>query len=568
MDYVAKANRYIKNVLNGKIPACKFVKQACQRQLNDLERQKTKNFPYYFDRKAANKICKFIENLTHVKGALAGTNIHLEDWQCFILTTVWGWLKTANNKRRFNESYVEVPRGNGKSTVESGCGLFMETADGEKGADVYSFATTREQAKIVFDDALAMARGNKDLRDYFGVTCLNHSIIVLGTNSKFLAKSADADTLDGLNTHFAIIDELHAHKTRYVYDVVITSIGKRDQPLVFSITTAGFILDGICMERRRTAAKVLDGSVIDESFFCIIYTIDQGDDWRTIEAAIKANPNWGVSVNPDIIRSRLKNALVNTTAQKNYLTKHLDVWVNSDSAWLDMQKYNACIDTTFTPDDFRDNYVIYGMDLASKLDLSVVLKLWWKLSEDDGQIHYYVWTDFYLPSETVKSSNNSNYAAWQKDGYLHVTEGTITDLSEIQDFAIEDCKKFDVLSVAYDPMQATQMAQRLLNEGIPMTELPQNLKNFSEPMKQLQALIYSGRVHFCDNPVMHWNASNVVAHVDAKENIYPRKEKNENKIDGMVALIMAFNQAIQLNVEQEYTRKESAAPDWSSFKLF
>lgn len=568
MDYVAKANRYIKNVLNGKIPACKFVKQACQRQLNDLERQKTKDFPYYFDRKAANKVCKFIENLTHVKGALAGTNIHLEDWQCFILTTVWGWLKTANNKRRFNESYVEVPRGNGKSTVESGCGLFMETADGEKGADVYSFATTREQAKIVFDDALAMARGNKDLRDYFGVTCLNHSIIVLGTNSKFLAKSADADTLDGLNTHFAIIDELHAHKTRYVYDVVITSIGKRDQPLVFSITTAGFILDGICMERRRTAAKVLDGSVIDESFFCIIYTIDKEDDWRTIEAAIKANPNWGVSVNPDIIRSRLKNALVNTTAQKNYLTKHLDVWVNSDSAWLDMQKYNACIDTTFTPDDFRDNYVIYGMDLASKLDLSVVLKLWWKLSEDDGQIHYYVWTDFYLPSETVKSSNNSNYEAWQKDGYLHVTEGTITDLSEIQDFAIEDCKKFDVLSVAYDPMQATQLAQRLLNEGIPMTELPQNLKNFSEPMKQLQALIYAGRVHFCNNPVMHWNAANVVAHVDAKENIYPRKEKNESKIDGMVALIMAFNQAILFNVENDYIKKDSAAPDWSSFKLF
>lgn len=568
MDYVAKANRYIKNVLNGKIPACKFVKQACQRQLNDLERQKTKGFPYYFDRKAANKICKFIENLTHVKGALAGTNIHLEDWQCFILTTVWGWLKTANNKRRFNESYVEVPRGNGKSTVESGCGLFMETADGEKGADVYSFATTREQAKIVFDDALAMARGNKDLRDYFGVTCLNHSIIVLGTNSKFLAKSADADTLDGLNTHFAIIDELHAHKTRYVYDVVITSIGKRDQPLVFSITTAGFILDGICMERRRTAAKVLDGSVIDESFFCIIYTIDKEDDWRTIEAAIKANPNWGVSVNPDIIRSRLKNALVNTTAQKNYLTKHLDVWVNSDSAWLDMQKYNACIDSTFTPDDFQNDYVIYGVDLASKLDLSVVVKLWWRLNEDDNQIHYYVWTDFYLPSETVKAATNSNYEAWQKDGYLHVTEGAITDLTEIQEFLTEDCKKYDVISVAYDPMQATQMAQGLLSEGVPMTELPQNLKNLSEPMKQLQALIYCGRVHFCNNPVMHWNAANVVAHVDAKENIYPRKEKNENKIDGMVALIMAFNQAILFNVENEYIKRDSAAPDWSSFKLF
>ena len=567
MDYVAKANRYIKNVLNGKIDACKFVKQACERQLNDLKRENSAKFPFKFDKKAANKICRFIENLTHVKGKLAGTCIHLEDWQCFILTTVWGWKKQDGN-RRFNEAYVEVPRGNGKSTIESGAGLYMETADGEKGAEVYSFATTREQAKIVFDDALAMARGNKDLRDYFGVTCLNHSIVVVGTNSKFLAKSADADTLDGLNTHFGIIDELHAHKTSKVYDVVITSIGKRAQPLVFCITTAGFNLNGICMERRRTIAKVLAGTVEENSLFGIIYTIDAGDDWRTIEAAKKANPNWGVSVNPDIIRGRLVNALINTTAQKNYLTKHLDVWVNSDSAWLDMEKYNACIDTTFTPDDFRDNYVIYGMDLASKLDLSVVLKLWWKLSEDDGQIHYYVWTDFYLPSETVKSSNNTNYAAWQKDGYLHVTEGTITDLSEIQDFAIEDCKKFDVLSVAYDPMQATQLAQRLLNEGIPMTELPQNLKNFSEPMKQLQALIYAGRVHFCNNPVMHWNASNVVAHVDAKENIYPRKEKNENKIDGMVALIMAFNQAIQLNVEQEYTRRESAAPDWSSFKLF
>lgn len=567
MDYVDKANRYIKNIISGKIPACKFVIQACQRQLNDLKRQRSADFPYYFDRKAANRICAFNENLQHVKGALAGTNIHLEDWQCFILTTVWGWMKTANGKRRFNETYVEVPRGNGKSTIESGCGLYMETADGEKGAEVYSFATTREQAGIVFGDALAMARGNKDLRDYFGVTCLNHSIIVLGTNSKFLAKSADAGTLDGLNTHFAIIDELHAHKTRYVYDVVITSIGKREQPLVFCITTAGFILDGICMERRRTAAKILSGAVVDDSFFAIIYTIDQGDDWRTIEAAIKANPNWGVSVNPDIIRGRLTNALVNTTAQKNYLTKHLDVWVNSDSAFLDMQKYNKCIDASFTPEDFSGEPVIYGIDLASKLDLSAVIKLFFRRHED-GTTHYYVWADFYLPSDTVRGSNNSNYEAWQKDGYLHVTDGTITDISEIQNFILEDCRKYETLSVAYDPMQATQMAQGLLMEGVPMTELAQNLKNLSEPMKQIQALIYSGRMHFINNPVMTWNASNVVAHMDAKENIYPRKEKNDNKIDGFVALIMAMNQAIQLDVESNYCGEEKAPADWSQFKLF
>ena len=168
----------------------------------------------------------------------------------------------------------------------------------------------------------------------------------------------------------------------------------------------------------------------------------------------------------------------------------------------------------------------------------------------------------------MRGSNNSNYEAWQKDGYLHVTDGTITDISEIQNFILEDCRKYETLSVAYDPMQATQMAQGLLMEGVPMTELAQNLKNLSEPMKQIQALIYSGRMHFINNPVMTWNASNVVAHMDAKENVYPRKEKNDNKIDGFVALIMAMNQAIQLDVESNYCGEEKAPADWSQFKLF
>lgn len=567
MDYVDKAERYIKKVITGKIDACLFVRQACTRQVNDLKKKKTKKFPYIFDRKKANRVCLFIENLSHVKGVKAGEPVHLEDWQCFILTTVFGWIK-EDGARRFTQTYIEVPRGNGKSTLCSGIALYMECADGEQGAEVYSFATTREQAKIVFDDALAMARGNKDLRDYFGVTCLNHSIVVVGTNSKFLAKSADADTLDGLNTHFGIIDELHAHKTRHVYDVVISSIGKRAQPLVFCITTAGFYLHGICMERRKTTAKVLAGAVSIDSLFGIIYTIDEDDDWKTEKAVIKANPNWGVSVNPDIMRGELANALVNTSAQKNYLTKHLDVWVNSDSAWLDMSKYNACIDTSFTPEDFAGKPCIYGVDLASKLDLSAVIKLFWKKNQDDGLIHYYVWADFFLPSDTVKNSGNTSYYGWVEDGHLRTTDGAITDIGQIEQFIIEDYKKFDTLSVAYDPMQATQMAQGLLQDGAPMVELYQNLKNLSEPMKTLQALMYSGRLHVLNNPVLHWNAANVVAHTDAKENIYPRKEKPEDKIDGIVALIMAFNQAIFLDVENNYIDRDEKPRDWSSFKLF
>lgn len=567
MDYVDKAERYIKKVITGKIDACLFVRQACTRQVNDLKKKKTKKFPYIFDRKKANRVCQFIENLSHVKGVKAGEPVHLEDWQCFILTTVFGWLK-ENGARRFTQTYIEVPRGNGKSTLCSGIALYMECADGEQGAEVYSFATTREQAGIVFGDALAMARGNKDFKNYFGVTCLNHSVIVLGTNSKFMAKSSDAGTLDGLNTHCGIIDELHAHKTRHVYDVVISSIGKRAQPLVFCITTAGFYLHGICMERRKTTAKVLAGAVSIDSLFGIIYTIDEDDDWKTEKAVIKANPNWGVSVNPDIMRGELANALVNTSAQKNYLTKHLDVWVNSDSAWLDMAKYNACIDTSFTPEDFAGKPCIYGVDLASKLDLSAVIKLFWKKNQDDGLIHYYVWADFFLPSDTVKNSGNTSYYGWVEDGHLRTTDGAITDIGQIEQFIIEDYKKFDTLSVAYDPMQATQMAQGLLQDGAPMVELYQNLKNLSEPMKTLQALMYSGRLHVLNNPVLHWNAANVVAHTDAKENIFPRKEKPEDKIDGIVALIMAFNQAIFLDVENNYVDRDEKPRDWSIFKLF
>ncbi len=565
MDYVDKAKRYITKVLDGKIPACRWVKFACLRQKQDLERKKSSKFPYHFDRKRANKPCKFIECLCHVKGPKAGECIHLEDWQCFIITTIFGWIDD-NGYRRFSQAYIEVGRGNGKSTFCSGIGLYMLCADGELGADIYSFATTRDQARIVFDDALAMARGNKDLQRYYGLTPLNNSMVIIGTNSKFLPKSADAGTLDGLNTHLGIIDELHAHKTRKVYDVVNSSTSKRSQSLIFTITTAGYILDGICMERRRTVGHVLDGSVIDEALFGIIYTIDEDDDWRSEIALRKANPNWNISVNPKQIMSELISAKLNTSAQKEYLTKHLDVWVNSDHQWLKMEHYRQCIDSSLKESDFFGEYAIYGLDLASKLDISALIRLHWK--EIDGVIHYYVFPYFYLPADAVHSSDNSQYEGWAKDEYIQTTDGPITDLNALQEWIAEDVKQYSVLSVAYDPMQATQMSQNLLGDGVPMVELAQNLKNMSEPMKQVQALIYTGRLHIADNPVMHWMASNVVCHTDAKENIYPRKEKVQNKIDGMVALIMAINQAIQLDIEHQYISvNDSSHADWSDFSF-
>lgn len=546
-DFIYNANKYIHEVTNNHNKHNKWEVLACERQLRDL---RNKKFAYRFDEDKGNRICKFIELLKHVKGPKAGENIHLEPWQCFNLSTIFGWVDESNGFRRFNQSYIEVPRGNGKSSISSGIALYMLCADYEQGADCYSFATTRDQARIVFDDALAMARGNKDLQKAFGLTCLNNSMVVVGTNSKFLPKSADAQTLDGLNTHCGIVDELHAHKTRQVFDVVKTSIGKRNQPLMFCITTAGFTLDGICMEQRRTVQRILEGSIVDDSYFGIIYTIDEGDDWKTEEAAIKANPNWGVSVTPKVVLSTLTNALVNPSAEKNYLTKHLDVWCNADTQWLQMDKWRKCYRPEVEISDFEGMPCIYGIDLATKIDIAVVNRLFWRVEGDE--VHYYSFPTFFLPSERIESSKNSQYIGWSRQGLIEVTEGPITDLSYIRDYIIKDMGKYDVISCAYDPWQATQMAQELLSEGAPMVELSPTVLNFSEPMKQVQALVYAKRLHTDGNPVLEWMASNVVAHMDAKENIYPRKENNENKIDGIVALIMCMNQAIHKDVENEY----------------
>ena len=563
-DYCRKAARYIERVLSGKIPACRFVRLACERQQADLARAKGGRWKFIFDKAAANRVCAFIERLHHVKGPKAGQNIHLEGWQCFILTVIFGWKNRKTGVRRFRKAYIEVPRGNGKSTMLSGIGLFMETADGEKGADVYSFATTKEQARIVFNDALAMTRGNRDFRDAFGVTALNHSIVVIGTNSTFRPKSADADTLDGLNTHCGIIDELHAHKTRYVFDVVESSITKRAQPLIVCITTAGFILDGICMEQRRTIAHILDGSIQDDAYFGIIYTIDPGDDWQSEAALRKANPNWGVSVQPDAAISAQNSAKINTSAQKNFLTKYLDIWVNSDSAWLDMERYRRCIDRGIKREDFAGQYAIFGIDLASKIDISAIIRVFWRPDPDTGEMHYYVFADYYLPEAAINGSDNPQYDGWRRAGFIHATGGEVTDLAALEGELMAEIPQYQTISVAYDPMQATQLSQNLLQAGAPMTEVPQTLKNLSEPMKLLQALIYAGRMHIEDNPATHWMMSNVVCHTDAKENIYPRKEKKDNKIDGAVALIMAVNQIIQLDVENNYN--DSTAPvDWGKF---
>ncbi len=562
MDYVDKANRYIKNVLAGKIIVCNEVRQACQRQQKDLSK---KRFAYVFNREKANRVCRFLELLKHPKGPKAGEHIHLEDWQCFHITTVFGWLNKKTGYRRFTRSYAEEPRGQGKSAISAGVALYMLLADGELGADVYSFATTRQQARIVFDDAKAMARQSaEELRNAFGLQIYANSLNVPSTNSKFLPRSSEIGSNEGLNSHFACVDELHAHKTRELYDVVIKSLGKRAQSLFWCITTAGNNIEGICYEVRRTCKKILDGTITDDKQFALIYTIDPDDDWKTEEALRKANPNFGISLNPEDLHSDLNNALVNPSAENDYKQKRLNIWTASRESWLDIRKYRRC-KRKVTVDEFAGMPCIYGLDLASKVDIAALSRLFWR-KESDDKVHYYVFPQFFLPADTIKASGNSQYQGWVKQGYITEFDGPIIDLTAIQNFILEDSKKYALICCAFDPWQATQLSQNLMAEGVPMVQISATVKNFSDPMKTIQAWIYDNCLHHDGNPALEWMFGNVVCRYDAKDNVYPRKEHNEDKIDGVVATIMAVNQALQNNVEEYYIDAPEQI-DWSSFNI-
>lgn len=539
-DYLGIAKKYARDVSTGKVFACKWVKLACKRQTEDLKKYARSGL-YEWSKEEAGRICRFIELLTHTKGELAGERVVLEPWQIFILTTVFGWRRRADGGRRFRRVYIEVPRGSGKSTLSSGVALYCLLADHEPGAEVYSFATTRDQAKIVFGDAKVMAEHNPALRERFGLQVLANALYVPSTNSTFQAKSAEGSTLDGLNTHLAVVDELHAHKTRAVYDVVETSLGKRRSSLLWCITTAGFDTSGICYEVRTMCTKVLSRLADDETQFAIIYTIDDVDDWSSMEALEKANPNWGVSVRPEVITSLLQKAKTLPSAINNFKTKHLDVWCSARSAWLDMRAWKRCETTGLELSDFEGQPCFIGLDIGSKSDLTVKTYLF--PFEEDGKDKYALFCECWLPSKAIETSTNSQYSGWVRSGYIQETDGAMTDLNVIEDSIREDLSRFDVQAITYDPWQATQLATSLSDEGAPMLECRFTVQNVSDPMKTLEALVIDGRIVHDGNPVMAWMMGNVEARIDAKDNIFPRKERHENKIDGAVAAILALRGA-------------------------
>lgn len=561
-SYATRSLDYAHDVIAGRILACKWTKAAAKRHLDDLDRWNDADSPYYFDPAAVEHVCGFVEALPQIKGEWARRReyVRLENWQVFILGVVFGWKRRIDGMRRFRIAYVECARKNGKSTMLAAIALYLLSADAEIGAEVYSLATTRDQAAIVFSTAKQMALREPDFREAFMVEVNAHNLWIEESGSKLQALSADGSVLDGLNISGAIVDELHAHPTREVWDVVETATGSRTQPLIATITTAGTNRAGICYEQRSYVCRILNttlrangglgyreegDAVEDDSYFGIIYTLDDDDDWADESVWIKPNPNLGVSVKLDDMQRLARKALQMASARPNFLTKRLDVWENADSAWMDMRAWDRAADRSMRMDDFKGWDCYVGMDLASKRDITSLPILFTK----DGQ--YRLFSRNYLPEDAIEESANSQYKGWAAAGHLIETEGNIIDEAAIESDFKQVCADYKPKAIGFDPGHGWNFCARMANEGFPMVEVRANVTNFSEPMKQLEALVLAGKLKHDGNPASTWMISNVVCHRDNKDNIYPRKEREENKIDFAVAAIIAINRALNTSSQSE-----------------
>jgi len=533
---VSKGLKYAKSVVSGKVDACSLVISACKRHIDDLQRAKSAEFPYKFDRIKAEKAAGFASLMVHTKGKWAGKPILLEPWQAFIITVVFGWVRKSDGLRRFREAYCEIPRKNGKSVLGAVVGNYMFVADGEPGSEVYSGASTEKQAWEVFRPARLMTERAPGYKEHFGIQVQAKNIYHPASASRF--EPLIGNPGDGASPHCAIIDEYHEHQTPNLYDTMLTGMGARSQPLQFVITTAGVNLAGPCYDKRGQICRILDGAIVNDEVFGIIYTLDEDDDWSDIKNWKKANPNYGISVFPDFLEARLLEATQRASRQNIIRCKHLNQWMNADSAFFNIIEWNKCGDKGMSLEDFTGQPCWFGLDLASKVDIASLVILF---RRDN---HYYAFCRHYLPTETINLPENTHYQGWQYENWLIATPGAVIDYDVIETDIREMASTVEIQEVAYDPFQATQLSTRMTAEGFPMVEMRPTVLNFSEPMKELESLVMSGRLHHAADPVLSWMASNVVAHMDVKDNVYPRKERNSAKIDGVVALIMALGRAM------------------------
>ncbi|MBN1807195.1 MAG: terminase large subunit [Sedimentisphaerales bacterium] len=538
----AIVHKYIDDVLSGDIPACKYLKLACQRHLNDLENAGERGL--YFDPEAGQSVIDFIEMLRHSKGKWAGRNFILEPWQHFIFWVLFGWMN-EDGTRRFTVAYEEIARKNGKSSKIAGIGLYGLGFDGEGGAEIYSVATKEEQARITFAEGQSMTKKS----GYLGGLAKIHTkaISIEETDSSWKPLGKNSKTQDGLNPHMVLVDEFHEHPDRSVLDVMDSAVGARSQPLLFIITTAGFNVQSACYLERDYAIKVLEGIIEDDSYFAVIYTLDRDeatgeliDDWADPEVWIKANPNLGVSVYKKDMERMCRKAQNDPAVVNNFLTKRLNVWTTQVTRYFNIEKWNACVDTV-TEEELLGKPCFMGIDLASKEDICAIVCVFpWR----DGKIVIY--PKFFCPRDGAIERSRKHrvpYLVWSEQGYLSLSGIGEVDYEDVEKNIKALCEKFDVKHIGFDSWNSAQMRQNLIKSGMRedfFIKVPQTTGGLTEATKKLKALVNDLKVIHNNNPIMRWMASNTAIHTDGNENVKPMKNKSSEKIDGIVATIMAL----------------------------
>lgn len=533
--YCYTGHQYAIDVVEGRIPNCIYIIGACKRYLKDLEEKK-----YPFDTARAERYLRLVQKFEHTSGVWDTKNIVYQPWQNFAFMNIIGFINPETGFRRFRVAHLEFPRGQGKSLMASQAALYFLALDNPVGNVISCFATKADQARIVLDSARAMAKKNQAYRSNTGVKVLAHTIIHERSDSKVRAMSSDSKGMDGLNDILAILDELHA-MDRELFDVIISGMSKRKDSLVLCITTAGFNTDSVGYSQSTYARKVALGEVGDDLFFSMIYTIDEGDDIFSETAWRKANPNYGISVDPLTFKQKADKAKESPSDLPNFRVKHLNLWISEAKAFFDTAKWDLCEDSEITMDKLAGAPCISGIDLASKVDLTSIAYVFRK----DG--YYFVFDKSYIPEQTVQDVRGSIslYDECIASGDLISTPGEAIHYPKIRDQILEDHKKYKVIEYLFDPWNATGFAQELTAAKLNMTEFRFNTSNLSEPTKTLDALIRQGKIRHNGSPLLRWCLSNVVCKYDAADNVFPRKTHERLKIDPIIAIIMALASHIQ-----------------------
>ena len=514
------------------------------RKLKNYKPTKFKAKDSYYDKEYADFAVAFIESLCHTKGTWAGKRFELMDWQEQIIRDLFGILK-PNGYRQFNTAYIEIPKKNGKSELAAAVALLLTCGDGEQRAEVYGAAADRQQASIVFDVAADMVRMCPALNKRVKILASQKRLIYEPTNSFYQVLSAEAYSKHGFNVHGVVFDELHSQPNRKLYDVLTKGSGDaRMQPLFFLITTAGTDTHSICYEVHQKAQDIIDGRKIDPTFYPVIYGADDTEDWTSPKVWKKCNPSLGETIGMDKVKTACESAKQNPGEENSFRQLRLNQWVKQAVRWMPMDKWDKC--AFAVNEEQLEGRVCYGgLDLSSTTDITAFVLVFPPLDEDDK---YIILPYFWIPEDTLDlrvKRDHVPYDVWERQGYLHTTEGNVVHYGYIERFIEQLGKKFNIREIAFDRWGAVQMVQNLEGMGFTVVPFGQGFKDMSPPTKELMKLTLEQKIAHGGHPVLRWNMDNIFIRTDPAGNIKADKEKSTEKIDGAVATIMALDRAIR-----------------------